>query len=100
MALQACLCISLVALTLILIFLVLNMSSFSVDHFDTQWHGNGNYSEQNDVKYPKYYIGRGNGGFLMDPGNYTRMPWTRKSFYRYPFFNRRYVSRLLLDQAL
>ena len=100
MALQLCLCFSLFVLVLILIFLCTQMSTFVNESFDTQWNGNGNYSEQQGVVPPKYYISGANGGFLMNPGNYTRLPWTRKTFYRYPFFNRRFVTRPILDQLL
>jgi len=100
MALKLCIVLSLVVLLLTLIFICVQMAGFTNESFDSQWRGNGNYSEQQGIVPPKHYINGSNGGFLMNPGNYRQLPWTRKTIYRYPFFGERYVTRPILSQVI
>ena len=35
--------------------------------------------------------------YIVKPEDYIHRPFFRRSFYRYPFFNKRYVNRPVLD---
>lgn len=49
---------------------------------------------------PLYTYTTPSNNFILKPANYRRLPWARKTFFNYPFFNRRYVTRPILTQAL
>lgn len=94
------LCLIIFGAAMIIAAISIKMNNFVNESFNAQWNGNGNYSEQHGITPPKHYISSANNGYIMNPGNYLRLPWTRKTFYSYPFFQRRYVTRPILNQLL
>lgn len=100
-----CFCLALIIFAVLLgaIFWLLNTLApfrpLRIRSRNSRWFAESEYSPQHGLDPAKYYWNPMD-NYILKPGNFRRLPWARKTFFRFPLFNSRYITRPILDQAL